>query len=137
MKSITFFFDKLVVEVPDYYEYATNEYYTLVLFQSKNKTYTINFLVIDSNENNQHKTFYENIVSKGYIKKYSDEKYYNVYNHKLDVENKKLFITSFEIIFKNYYINIRVNLLEELDEGENKKLIKYIDKIISTININV
>jgi hypothetical protein len=137
MKRITFFDDKLVVEVPDYYEYTTNEYYTLVLYQSKYKAYTIKFIVIDSNENNQNKIFYENIISKGYIKKYSDDKYYNVYNHELNVENDELFITSFEIIFKNYYINIRVNLLEELDKDDNKKLIKYIDNIISTININI
>jgi len=136
MKKISFFKDKLVVEVPDYYEYTSNEYYTLVLYHLKNKSYLIKFIVIDSSENTKYKNIYENIKSKNYHKKYSEEKYYGVYNHKFDIENSKLFVTSFEIIFKNYYINIRVNLSEELDENNNRNLIEYIDKIICTISEN-
>ena len=136
MKKISFFKDKLVVEVPDYYEYTSNEYYTLVLYHLKNEAYLIKFLVIDSNENTKHKEFYEKIKSKGYFKKYSEEKYYGVYNNKFEIEKSKLFVTSFEIIFKNYFINIRVNLSEELDENSNRDLIEYIDKIIYAISEN-
>ena len=136
MKCVPFFNDLLIVEIPEYYEYTSNEYYTLVLHNSKNKSYTIKFIVIDSNENEKHKEFYENIKSKKCSKYFTEEKYYGVYNHKFEIEDSILFVTSFEIIFKNYYINIRVNLLEELDENDNKNLIDYIDKIIYSIDQN-
>jgi hypothetical protein len=133
MKQITFFKDKLVVEIPDYYEYSFEHNYSLVLYQ-KDQSYNIKIIVIDSNENGEQKIFYNNIKSKECFKKFSEEKYYSINNHVFQIENKKLFVTSFEIIFKNYYINIRVNTLAELKIESRNNLIKYIDKMILTIN---
>ena len=137
MKEIMFFKDKLIIDVPDYYSYTSNEYYTLVLYTTEGKKYAIKFIVIDSNENDKHKELYNEIVKrKNVYKAYSDEKYFSVFNHSFDLENGKLYITSFEIIFKNYYINIRWNELEEMDVENKIGFIEYIEKLISTIKEN-
>ena len=137
MKEIVFFKNKLIITVPDYYSYTSNEYYTLVLYTTEGKKYAIKFIVIDRNENEKHNKLYKEIVNrKNVYKAYSDEKYFSVFNHSFDSENGKLNVTSFEIIFKNYYINIRWNDLEEMDSKNKKGFIEYIEKIINTIKEN-
>jgi hypothetical protein len=136
MKQIIFFKNKLVVEVPSYYEHSFESYYSLVLYYPKNKSFNIKFIVVDSNESSEQLVFYNNKKTENYFKKATEEKNYTVKNHKFEIDNKKLFITSFEIIFKNYYINIRVNTLEELEAESKNNMIKHIDEIILTINEN-
>jgi hypothetical protein len=126
-----------VVEIPDYYEYSFEYNYSLVLHCPNSKSFNIKFIVIDSNIDREQKVFFNGIENKDYYKRISEEKYYNVNNHVFEIDNGKLFVTSFEIIFKYYYINIRVNTLEKLEIESNNDLIRHIDEMILTIDENI
>ena len=137
MKKVVFYKDKLVVEIPDYYEYSIEQNYSLILFYSKNRSFTIKFIVVDSKENSNQESFYDNKKLEKRFKTFSEEKYYSINNHVFEIDNKKLFVVSFEIIYKYYYINIRVNTLEELEMESKNNLIKHIDDMILTIEENI
>ena len=137
MKEIKFFNKKLLVEVPDYYEYSLEDYGSLVLFHPENRTFTIKFIVIDSNGGKKEKEIYDNKNKNNFKIKLSENKYYNINNYEFKIEEKILFVTSFEIIFKNYYINIRINTLEKIQEKSYDNLLEYINEIILTIKENI
>jgi hypothetical protein len=69
MKQIIFFKDKLVVEIPNYYEYSFESGYSLALYYPKNKSFNIKFIVVDSNENSEQLVFYNNKKTEKYLKK--------------------------------------------------------------------
>ena len=137
MKQVIFFKDKLVVEIPDYYEYTTKQMYPVVLYDPEDTSFIIKFLVIDSKEDSEQESFYNDKKLEKCFKTVSEEKYYYIRNHVIEIDNNKLFVISFEIIFKNYYINIRVHSLEELETESKNNLIKLIDEMILTINENI
>jgi len=137
MKKVVFFKDKLVVEISDYYEYSIEHNYSLILYYPKNKSFTIKFIVVDSKEDSNQESFYNNKKLEKSFKTFSKEKYYFIKDHIFEIDNKKLFVASFEIIFRYYYINIRVNTLEELEMESKNNLIKHIDDMILTIDENI
>jgi hypothetical protein len=133
MKEIILLKDKLLMEIPEFYESRYDYYGILEIYYPKGKFAMIKFLIIDSTVDNDCNKLYNDIKNKGFTNKISENIYYSVYNHSFELNNEIFYVTSFEIIFKKYYINIRVNTLEELVNKDREDLIKHIHKIILSI----
>ena len=125
--------DKLVFSVPDFYESRYDNNGILEIFYPKGKYAIIKFIIVDSTDGIEQKELYKNISQKEYLKKINENKYYNVYSHKFKINNDILYVTSFEIVFNNYYINIRVNTMDEIIGEDKINLIEHIHNIILTI----
>ena len=118
--------NKLVFSVPDFYESRYDNNGILEIFYPKGKYAIIKFIIVDSTDGIEQKELYKNISQKEYLKKINENKYYNVYSHKFKINNDILYVTSFEIIFNNYYINIRVNTMDEIIGEDKINLIEHI-----------
>jgi len=125
--------DKLLLSIPDFYELRYDSDGILEIFYPKGKIAIIKFLVVDSTDGIEQEKLYKNISQKQYLKKIDENKCYNVYSHKFESNNYILYVTSFEIIFYKYYINIRVNTLDEITGEDKTNLIEHIHNIILTI----
>jgi hypothetical protein len=105
----------------------------LKLFNNDNNLFTIKILITDKHEGIEQNKLFEDIIEKGVQNKVSEEKYYNIYEHSFETDTGTLFVVSFEIIFKHYYINIRVNTLEKQENEQLEGLKMFIHNIILTI----
>jgi hypothetical protein len=133
MKEIILLKDRLLMEVPEFYESKYDHNGILEIYYPKGKFALIKFLIIDSTADNDQYKFYNDIKNKGINYKISEDIYYSVYNHSFELNNDILYVTSFELIFKEYYINIRVNTSEEIVDVNRENLINHIHNIILTI----
>jgi hypothetical protein len=125
--------EKLELSIPDFYESRYDSNGILEIFYPKGKFAIIKFIIVDSRDGIEQEELYKNISQKEYLKKIDENKYYNVYSHKLKFNNDILYVTSFEIIFNKYYINIRVNTMDEIMGEDKINLIEHIHNIILTI----
>jgi peptide subunit release factor 1 (eRF1) len=82
MKPIMFYQNKLVVEVPIYYEHIFEYDEILILYYPNNKTFNIKFIVIGGNNGKEQNDFYNNMLDKKYSKIISEDKYYDISDHK-------------------------------------------------------
>jgi hypothetical protein len=133
MKKIILLKDKLTMEVPDIYEYRFDQNGILEIFYPKGKLAIIKFIIIDSTLGTEERKLYNNISIKKFSNIISENIFYNVFSHAFELDAQYLYVTSFEIILKQYYINIRVNTSEEIKDENKINLIEHIHNIILTI----